>query len=100
MNGPGRSLRLGGKTGALSWQKWYSRKEHCVNKSKDVGGIWNPAKQAWEMRYDHAVALRLKNQIVEAARCYISEPSVTTSSNLHVVTDKNFVVIKSSNLSL
>jgi len=38
---------------------------------KDAGGAWNPDQQAWEMRYDHAIALGLETRIVEAAGCYI-----------------------------
>ena len=30
---------------------------------KDVGGVWNPGKQAREVRYDRAVALGLTAQI-------------------------------------
>ena len=32
---------------------------------KGAGGIWKPDKQAWEVRYDHAVALGLAKRIVE-----------------------------------
>ena len=38
---------------------------------KAVGGLWNPDKQAWEIRYDHAIALGLKNRIMEEGSCYI-----------------------------
>lgn len=36
---------------------------------KEGGGIWNPDQQAWEVRYDRAIALGLKTRIVEAASC-------------------------------
>jgi len=36
---------------------------------KGAGGIWKPAKQAWEVRYDHAVALGLAKRIVEVSSC-------------------------------
>jgi hypothetical protein len=36
---------------------------------KDVGGVWNPDKQAWEIRYDHAVALGLTPRIMDEAGC-------------------------------
>jgi hypothetical protein len=32
---------------------------------KEVKGIWNLDKQAWEVRYDHAVALGLTKRIVD-----------------------------------
>jgi hypothetical protein len=38
---------------------------------KAPGGLWNPDKQAWEIRYDHAIALGLKNRIMEEGSCYI-----------------------------
>jgi len=38
---------------------------------KDVGAVWNPDKQAWEIRYDHAIALGIETRIVEEASCYI-----------------------------
>jgi len=34
---------------------------------KDVGGVWNPDKQAWEVRYDRAVTLGLTKRIVDEA---------------------------------
>jgi len=36
---------------------------------KDVGGVWNPDKQAWEIRYDRAVALGLTPRIMDEAGC-------------------------------
>ena len=38
---------------------------------KEAGGIWNPDKQAWELRYDRALALGLRKRIREDASCYI-----------------------------
>jgi hypothetical protein len=38
---------------------------------KDASGLWNPDKQAWEVRYDHAIALGLETRIVEAESSYI-----------------------------
>jgi hypothetical protein len=32
---------------------------------KDAGGLWNSDKQAWEIRYDHAIALGIETRIVE-----------------------------------
>jgi hypothetical protein len=32
---------------------------------KEAGGIWNPNKQAWQLRYDRAIALELKERIIE-----------------------------------
>lgn len=37
---------------------------------KDAGGTWNPDKQAWEIRYDHAIALGLETRILKEAGCY------------------------------
>jgi hypothetical protein len=34
---------------------------------KEEGGVWNPDKQAWEMRYDHVIALGLTQRIVDEA---------------------------------
>ena len=36
---------------------------------KDVGGVWNPDKQAWEIRYDRAVALGLTSRIMDEVGC-------------------------------
>src|SRR5262249_5004714 len=38
---------------------------------KEAGGVWNPDKQAWELRYDRAIALELKERIIEESSCYI-----------------------------
>ena len=38
---------------------------------KEAGGIWNPDQQAWELRYDRAIALGLRERILEEASCYI-----------------------------
>ena len=35
-----------------------------------AGAVWNPDKQAWEIRYDHAIALGLETRIVERDSCY------------------------------
>ena len=42
---------------------------------KEVGGVWNPDTQAWELPYGHAVALALTDRIVEEGNCYIEEPA-------------------------
>jgi len=36
---------------------------------KGVGGVWHPDKQAWEIRYDRAVALGLTSRIMDEAGC-------------------------------
>ena len=36
---------------------------------KGAGGVGNPDKQAWEVRYDHAVALGVTDRILEDALC-------------------------------
>ena len=36
---------------------------------KGAGGVWNPDKQAWEVRYDVAVALGVTDRIMEDACC-------------------------------
>ena len=38
---------------------------------KEAGGVWNQDKQAWELRYDRALALGLKERIIEDTSCYI-----------------------------
>ena len=38
---------------------------------KEAGGVWNQDKQAWELRYDRALNMGLKERIVEDASCYI-----------------------------
>ena len=38
---------------------------------KEAGGVWNPDKQAWELRYGRAIALGFRKRIVEDASCYI-----------------------------
>ena len=38
---------------------------------KAAGGLWNPDKQAWELRYEHALTLGLEPRIVEKESCYI-----------------------------
>jgi len=36
---------------------------------KEAGGVWNLDKQAWELRYDRALALGLGKRIIEDANC-------------------------------
>ena len=36
---------------------------------KEAGGIWNPDKQAWALRYERALALGLRERIIEEASC-------------------------------
>jgi len=36
---------------------------------KEAGGIWNSNKQAWQLRYDRAIALGLTERIIENASC-------------------------------
>jgi len=38
---------------------------------KEAGGVWNQDKQAWELRYDRALALGLKERIMEDTSYYI-----------------------------
>ncbi len=38
---------------------------------KEAGGVWNADAQAWELRYDRALALGLKARIVENGHSYI-----------------------------
>jgi hypothetical protein len=44
-------------------------KEDFASKVKEAGGIWNPNKQAWQLRYDRAITLGLKERIIEDASC-------------------------------
>ena len=37
--------------------------------AKEAGGVWHPAKQAWELRYARALALGLRARILEEASC-------------------------------
>ncbi len=34
---------------------------------KGAGGVWNPDKQAWALRYERAMALGLRERIIEEA---------------------------------
>jgi hypothetical protein len=36
---------------------------------KEAGGIWNSNKQAWPLRHNRAIALGLKERIIEDAGC-------------------------------
>ena len=36
---------------------------------KEAGGVWNPNRRAWELRYERAIALGLKERIIEDASC-------------------------------
>ena len=36
---------------------------------KEAGGVWNPSKQAWQLRYHRAITLGLKGRIIEDASC-------------------------------
>ena len=36
---------------------------------KEAGGVWNPNRRAWELRYERALALGLKERIIEDAGC-------------------------------
>jgi len=36
-------------------------------KVKDAGGVWNRDKQSWQLRYDRAVALGLRDRLLKTA---------------------------------
>jgi len=36
---------------------------------KEAGGVWNPDKQAWQLRYDRAIALGIEKRIREDTSC-------------------------------
>jgi hypothetical protein len=36
---------------------------------KDAGGVWNPDKQAWALRYGQALALGLRERIMKDPSC-------------------------------
>jgi hypothetical protein len=36
---------------------------------KDAGGVWNPDKQVWILQYDRAIALGLKDRLLEDICC-------------------------------
>jgi hypothetical protein len=38
---------------------------------KGAGGMWNPQRRVWELRYDRVVALGLERRIVEEAGSYM-----------------------------
>jgi len=38
---------------------------------KEAGGVWNPDRQAWSLRYDRVSNLGLRKRILEEASCYI-----------------------------
>jgi hypothetical protein len=35
------------------------------NQVKRAGGVWNPQRRVWELRYDQVISLGLKKQIVQ-----------------------------------
>jgi hypothetical protein len=41
------------------------KKLELQRRIKQAGGKWNPARRVWELRYDRAVALGLKDRIEE-----------------------------------
>lgn len=40
------------------------RETDIQHKVRQAGGFWNPARRVWEMRYDRAMMLGLKDRIV------------------------------------
>ena len=49
---------------------------------KQAGGRWNPERKVWQLRYDHAVALGLKNRIVDEPASNTGCPS-SRGEHLH-----------------
>ena len=67
---------------------------------KEVGGVWNIDKQAWELRYDRALALGLGKRIIGGCKLLNIGTPVAKCRNLHVAIYRNSTVARSSNLSL
>ena len=49
---------------------------------KQAGGIWNPERRVWQLRYDRVVALGLKSRIVAESASNSGSPRSNTG-NLH-----------------
>lgn len=57
------------------------RETDIQHKVRQAGGLWNPARRVWEMRYDRAMMLGLKDRIVM--------DNVSISRNKKVSTNRN-----------
>jgi hypothetical protein len=57
---------------SVVWVKVVFAERGLRQQVKEAGGVWNPDKQAWALRYDRAIALGLREWILpEEASCYI-----------------------------
>ncbi len=57
------------------------READLQQKVRQAGGKWNPARRVWELRYDRAVALGLKDRL--------APEDVSISRNKKVSTNRN-----------
>ena len=57
------------------------READLQQKVRQAGGKWNPARRVWELRYDRAIALGLKDRLVPE--------DVSISSNKKASTNRN-----------
>ena len=57
------------------------READLQQKVRQAGGKWNPARRVWELRYDRAVALGLKDRL--------APENVSISSNKKASTNRN-----------
>jgi hypothetical protein len=57
------------------------READLQQKVRQAGGKWNPARRVWELRYDRAIALGLKDRL--------APENVSISSNKKASTNRN-----------
>ena len=57
------------------------READLQQKVRQAGGKWNPARRVWELRYDRAIALGLKDRL--------APEDVSISSNKKASTNRN-----------
>lgn len=57
------------------------READLQQKVRQAGGKWNPARRVWELRYDRAITLGLKDRL--------APENVSISSNKKVSTNRN-----------
>ena len=56
---------------SVAWVKVVFSERGLRQQVKEAGGVWNPDQQARELRYDRAIALGLRERILEEASCSI-----------------------------
>jgi len=54
---------------SVVWVKVAFSERELGQHVKDAGGVWHLDKQAWALRYERALALGLRERIIEEASC-------------------------------